>query len=200
MKKLFLIFLIMAALATITKAQSKEPYSFAAPADWRSERINFPLDFAPDIKYQGFEELRFAPGMFNPKADSYFTYAFFWWLAGKPEIKQESLAQDLKKYFRGLCATVGASRKLSLDLDKIEAKVMVIDEIKSSHTQPAYRAIVTTYDPFNAGQELTLNIDVTQWYCAATNHTCVFFLASPQTQSTEIWQQLRTIHNSFKCD
>ena len=41
------------------------------PAGWRSEVIPFPLDFAPSLTHRGFEEIRFAPGMFDP-ADTLF--------------------------------------------------------------------------------------------------------------------------------
>ncbi len=35
------------------------------PPDWRYERIDFPLPFAPELRYTGVAELRFAPGMFD---------------------------------------------------------------------------------------------------------------------------------------
>ena len=64
-------------------AGAEDPFTFSAPKGWRSERIPFPLSFAPAMKYQGFEELRFGPGMFQPESETYWTYGFFWWLEGK---------------------------------------------------------------------------------------------------------------------
>jgi len=37
------------------------------PQGWRSEVIRFPLDFAPSLAHRGYEDLRFPPGMFDPK-------------------------------------------------------------------------------------------------------------------------------------
>src|SRR4051812_33473109 len=103
-------------------------FTFTAPKDWKQETIQFPLDFAPDIDYQGFEELRFAPGMFNRSADTYFSYTFFWWLKGRPPITAANLADTLTKYFRGLCKEVAKGRGLNIDLNTINAQVQAQPE------------------------------------------------------------------------
>jgi hypothetical protein len=36
------------------------PFVYTAPNNWNSERILFPIEFAPEIPYRGFEELWFA--------------------------------------------------------------------------------------------------------------------------------------------
>src|SRR5262249_36621215 len=56
------------------------------PEGWRGERLEFPLDFAPEIELRGSEELAFAPGMFTPDSDSYFSYALALHLDGEIEI------------------------------------------------------------------------------------------------------------------
>ena len=35
-----------------------------------------PKDFAPDMKWKGKEEIRFAPGMFKPNAPDFFSHRF----------------------------------------------------------------------------------------------------------------------------
>src|SRR5262249_15259843 len=119
--------------------QNDSRFQFDAPADWKKETINFPLDFAPEIKYQGFEELRFSPGMFNPKSDSYFSYTFFWWLKGEQNFTKETLEDNLTKYFRGLCKEVGAARKLNIDLNKITAQVT--DYKQNISTRKTYKNV-----------------------------------------------------------
>jgi len=47
----------------------------AVPAGWRSEVIPFPLDFAPAIHHGGLEDLRFPPGMFDPRSPDYWSYS-----------------------------------------------------------------------------------------------------------------------------
>jgi hypothetical protein len=41
------------------------PFYMPVPDGWRTETIPFPLDFAPELKYEGVEELRFSPWMFE---------------------------------------------------------------------------------------------------------------------------------------
>src|SRR6516225_1737845 len=109
-------------------AQQASPYSLPAPDGWGKERMEFPLGFAKDIDHKGVEELRFAPGMFKPEAPDYFSYAFMMWLEGSIPLDPLSLEKDLLKYYKGLCASVAASRKLDLDLSKISVKVVRQDK------------------------------------------------------------------------
>ncbi len=77
-----------------------------APETWRAEVIPFPLPFAPAIDLEGVEELRFAPGMYNPESETYFTYTFIWWLEGRPRIASDGLERYLLLYFSGLYEAV----------------------------------------------------------------------------------------------
>src|SRR6185295_13678266 len=110
------------ALAVAAAAQDAD-YQFPAPEGWRSERIEFPIPFAKDLDYKGFEDLRFAPGMFKSEAPDYFSYAFLFWVEGSISLEPKSLEKDLMKYYKGLCGAVGKSRKLDLDLSKISVQV-----------------------------------------------------------------------------
>lgn len=56
------------------RAADQTPVMLTSPADWRFERLPIPPAFAPDVKLSGFEEARFAPGMFDTEAPEYFTY------------------------------------------------------------------------------------------------------------------------------
>jgi hypothetical protein len=103
--------------------RAAEPFEFDSPKNWRAERIAFPLGFAPELKHSGFEELRFAPGMFNPKSNTYWTYVFFWWIEGEVTIDRTQMERDLKNYYLGLSKTVGRSRKLVIDPEKISAQL-----------------------------------------------------------------------------
>src|SRR5579864_1366219 len=50
------------------------PTILKGPSDWRFEKMPTPPGFAPDIKLTGYEEARFAPGMFETSSANYFTY------------------------------------------------------------------------------------------------------------------------------
>ena len=74
-----------------------------APDGWRFERIDMPLSFAPDLDYQGFEELRFAPGMFQPESASYFSYVLALRIAEDLNVDEAFLEDFLTSYYVGLC-------------------------------------------------------------------------------------------------
>src|SRR4051812_6700953 len=83
-------------IATCTSAQTKPgefdpgkyvpPYALTAPEGWGVERFAIPIEFAPSIPYKGVEDIRFAPGWSDAKSNEYWTYAFLWYLDGKPAI------------------------------------------------------------------------------------------------------------------
>jgi hypothetical protein len=85
-------------------AVKSEPWP--TPAGWKSETIPFPLDFAPSLAHRGVEELRFAPGMFDPAAPGYWSYAFVWRVEDAAALDAKQLGDELTAYFRGLLAAV----------------------------------------------------------------------------------------------
>jgi len=187
-------------IVTINASQhNKEAYELSAPKDWRKETINFPLDFAPELKYQGFEELRFAPGMFKPESDTYFTYVFFWYLNGSEKITSETLEKDLTLYFKGLCKAVGKERNLNIDLSKVKSIItkqpLTVNNKKKY--QSLYQAIINTYDPFNKGEAIKLNLEITVVNTTNQNKTILFFCVSTKPFNSEVWKQLSGIRNTF---
>src|SRR5436190_21983899 len=101
MKRLFMI----AALAATAFAQPRRdmtPSILKGPSDWRFEKMPTPPGFAPDVKLTGFEEARFAPGMFETSSPNYLTYVFVVSADGAPTIDSAALKDFLETYFRGL--------------------------------------------------------------------------------------------------
>ena len=77
MKKIITICFFISIIAHLQlSAQQKAATILKSPTDWGFERMDFPLGFAPGIKFTGFEEIRFAPGMMDTTKSDYFTYAF----------------------------------------------------------------------------------------------------------------------------
>ena len=102
------------ALLSLQPAQDGAALLPPTPDGWRYERLDFPLSFAPDIELEGFEELRFAPGMFQPGSDTYFSYVLGIRAAGELTVDVAFLESFLLKYYRGLCAAVGEQHDLDL--------------------------------------------------------------------------------------
>src|SRR4029079_11384537 len=85
-------------------AKPSQPWSI--PAGFRSETIPFPLDFAPGLAHKGAEELRFAPGFFDPAAPGYWSYTFVWRTEDPAAMDAAAVGAELTTYFRGLIDAV----------------------------------------------------------------------------------------------
>ena len=165
--------------------------------NWRYERLPFPLSFAPDLKYDGFEELRFAPGMFNPESDTYFTYIFAVRLEGKHKIDADFVRTFLLKYYRGLCKAVGEDRDPPLDLDKISVAVKKGKDERTG--REVFHAEVAMFDAFVTGKPLTLNVEIVAAVDADADATCMYALASPKTKKHKVWKLLYDLRPRFSC-
>src|SRR3954469_12003229 len=62
---------LLALLSGVARAEGpgvKPSFTWPLPEGWKAETIPFPLDFAPDLRHTGVEELRFSPGFGDPAA------------------------------------------------------------------------------------------------------------------------------------
>jgi len=148
-----------------------------APAGWRFERIDFPLDFAAGLDYEGFEELWFAPGMFTAGADSYFSYVLGVRIEEDTAVTEAFVQSFLEVYYRGLCE----GREPALDLSGF--KVVVERE------DPGYVAVIDMVDPFVTHEALRLRLEIEVH--AGARHTELFGAVSPLPVEAAIWKELR---------
>ncbi len=171
------------------KKETTNPTLFQkAPADWRAETIPFPLAFAPDIDLKGVAELRFAPGMFEPDRETFFTYAFVWWLEGEPQLNQAQLEQILLRYFSGLYQAV--SKKEVKDTSSFAVS---LTEEPEAEGMRHFSGTATWIDPFATEEPLTLNIKIAQWPCPNQQRTMVYSTLSPTPRDHVVWQQFDQI-------
>jgi len=189
------ILLLTLLLFSAGTSQAADPFTFTSPKTWRSERIPFPLGFAPELKYKGFEELRFGPGMFQPKSDTYWTYVFFWWIEGDVNLGQQQLEQDLDNYYRGLSRAVGG-RKFKIETSKVASSVTAV--VQKNLDDPIFTGTLNTYDAFATGKLLKLNLEISRRHFAKLNRTFYFFAVSPKPRNEPVWKQMQAIGSSFK--
>jgi len=167
------------------------------PPGWRFERIDFPLAFAPDLTYPGFEELEFAPGMFQPKSETYFTYVFAMKLEVTDVIDAAFLDSLLERYYRGLCDSASRDRNHTLDPKKIQAegKEDHYEAPKSRH----FHAKLQTYDPFVTNLPLTLNLEILV-IDAGEKDKRLMAAVSPKPTNDPLWNKLRALKQRFYMD
>lgn len=177
-------------------SQELNPTLLLTPEDWKYEKIDFPLDFAPDIDFDAYEELRFAPGMFDTLSPTYFTYVFAISISNKDELTENEIKHFLSRYYKGLCIEVAKPKSLSIDTSKIETTIAKQKETRNNTSN--YRAQINFFDVFTNGQEVLLNIDIEIISDIKANKLYMLALVSPQLMTEKIWQKLYEIRDDAK--
>jgi hypothetical protein len=192
-KRLFmlLIIILLSLNAFFALAQNANRLLLHIPEDWTYEKLDFPLSFAPDIHYKGFEELYFSPGMFDTLSPNYFTYLFVLSINDKINIKTKEIEDFLLKYYKGLC-----SGNTNVDTSKVKAKVKKYINLKSKNQ--CYTGQLTFFDVFcNKGQKILLNMELEVIVNKKDNKLFVIALVSPSSKQSQTWLELHQIRKKI---
>jgi hypothetical protein len=196
-----LTFALTAALllaGSATGQADKKSYLIPTPKGWREESMPVPPRFAPDMKWKGTEEIRFAPGMYAPDSASFLSYGFLFWLPPDQKIDRTATEQELLAYFRGLAKAV-APRRIKKEVDVAAFTLKLQDAKETPAKRPSGEAVagyigeLKWIEPFVTGKPQTLRLDIHTWHCDKHDHNCVFVCASPQPDTAEVWKTLREI-------
>ncbi len=200
MIRMFAVSLLMSGALVV--AEEPGLFKLAAPAGWGGESINLPPGFAPDMKLQGFEHIRFAPGMMKPESDSFFSYAFVFELQPKPVLTESVVKDEFLKYYRGLCKAV-LNGKLpdvdpsgfTLELQRVKSNAKPSSDEKAADTPTQYTGTLEWVEPFTTKKPQKLNLEIRTW--ARNDRNYIFACVSPQARDTVIWKQLHTIRDDY---
>lgn len=176
-----------ACVATAQPRRNMTPTILKGPAEWRFERMPIPPGFARDIKLTGFEEARFAPGMFDTSSPNYFTYVLVVSAEGAPDLDGAAIKDFLEKYYRGLSTGLGRRKGLSPDPAQMTA------DVTSAPDKDRWNARVTFFDTFNDGRKTILNVEARVVPRPAAKRTGLILLISPQPKDNAAWKNLRDI-------
>ena len=173
------------------------PYVLDTLKGWGIERFLIPISFAPSIPYKGVEDIRFTPGWAKKTTNDYWSYAFLWYLDGRPAFDAKTIENNLKAYYTGLI-------KVNTDSGKIADKLFpVTSSIKSIATEKedlkTFEGSVTMLD-YMSKQPMTLNLVIHIRSCAGKDKTFVFHEISPMPYSDDVWKRLHQLWVNFKCD
>ena len=103
-----LVFTIaVSAVSFLPAVEEGKDIPLEAPEGWKGETSSRPPGFAPGMKLQGLEKIRFAPGMFKPESESFFSYAFVFRLGPKQDLSLKTVESEILVYYRGLAKAVG---------------------------------------------------------------------------------------------
>lgn len=158
---------------------------FETDSTWIKEIIQFPIGFAKDIKYEGFEDLRFPQGWSKEESPNFWSYVWAWSVNNIEDVTTKDLEQNIQYYFDGL---------LGLDFYKIDDKPLRKTNavfIKKNKTD--FVGKVKTHDTRYTKKPMTLFTQVEIYFCNKTNKTIMLFRFSPKQYEHEIWDKLKTV-------
>lgn len=175
-------------------AQWKAPYYLPTPLNWTTEQFLIPIFFAPQIRYQGIEDIRFAPGWGNDHSNEYWSYAFLWYLDGYEKIDAGILKKNLKAYYSGL---VDVMKNDSASDQQVPIKITVHNIQTNNKNLKQFSGSIYMFD-YMASKPITLLYKVNIQTSSVKNKTYVFYEISPQPYDHEIWKTLDQICAEWK--
>lgn len=153
--------------------------------DWGKEFFHFPLHFAPDIPYEGVEEVVFPRDWIKPDSADFWSYVFVWELDNKKNISKNELERVFKLYFDGLMEVVNDDK----DIEMIETSASFFkNEYPSDNAD--FMGNLTIFDAFATKKPLDLNAKVFSKYCEKRKKLILLFHFSPKDYSHWIWSKL----------
>jgi len=177
--------------------EQKDDIPLKAPKDWSGETITLPPGFASDMKLRGIEVIRFAPGMFDPKAKVFFSYAFVFRVKAEQELPLKMIRSEIMTYYRGLAKAVGRGQ---IDTSGFALK---LDARKANSEKPAagislYAGQLKWIEPFKTKMAQTLEMELDAWKGAKGKYNYLFACVSPADMKQDIWKQMRSIRTDFQ--
>lgn len=194
MSKIFMcLFLAFSIYNPLVFGQKTETI-LSAPSDWNSEIFHFPLEFAPKIDFDGFEEIRFAPRWADSTSKEFWTYHFTWFIEKKYEITEDFLSETFNLYYDGLAKTVLEEQSDSIRMDELDKTISLFIT-----TDEGFSGKTRVFDSFFTKDYIILNVKVREKTCKASNKQIISFDISPQSFSDEIWDMFNQIEVIKKC-
>lgn len=184
---------LVSGVSQFSNADDSIRVEIETPKGWRTETLSLPTGFAKDMKLTGFEEVRFAPGMFRPDAEDFFTYCFVFCLPNQSPPNQKVLTEELLKYYRGLAVAV--TRRSGIDV-KPDRFTLKITPVKDSKTKS--RAVMTWVEPFVTQKPQTLNLEIESVLEKPIKGCLLKIAVSPKPHNAELWKPMRSLLKEAK--
>jgi hypothetical protein len=203
---LLILALLPSGLSIAQEPKDNPSTKLIFKTEWKGERIALPPEFAPKMKLKGIEEIRFAPGMFKPDSDSFFSYAFVFEVSQDQKLTRDVIHQETLVYYRGLAGSILKRKGKEVDVGKFTFK---LEQAKAAKDSPATvnAESVTQYvgkldwiEPFATAKPQVLHFELQSWSDPKTKKNYLFVSTSPKAigEKEAIWTELRKIRRSFE--
>lgn len=182
-------------------AKVSETLVWTTPEGWFGERIELPPGFAPNMAWKGYEEIRFAPGMFKAGQPDFFSYALVFSLEPDADISKDALEKQILLYYQGLSTAVSRGKGRNVDASTFSVKVQPKEsDPKGRKGTKQYTSTLHWIEPFATGKPQALKIDILTWKDKARKRTYLFFCASPADKDDKIWKDLHGVRKGFRIE
>ena len=188
MKKIIVVsFLLICSMHTFGQT-AKEVNLIEADSTWRKEIVKVPIWFAPEINYEGYEDVRFAKGWGDMNSSDFWTLAYVWDINLEKKPTATFFEDNLKFYFDGLMGVVNNDDTLIVPKTKA---FFIENKIKNEVT--TFTGTVEVYDAFATKKPIVLNVTIESYYCSISKKYIPLFRFSPKNFEHKIWEQLNQI-------
>lgn len=165
------------------------------PEGWLTEIIPFPLGFAQDIDFTGFEDLRFAPQWSDSTSQNFWTYSFVWYIDKQSHMTEDILTDSFNKYYDGLMGVDHHNKQDSTGTNQLDKTICLF--IK---TDAGFSGKMRVWDRFFTRDYITLNIKVRESFCEDTQKQAVFCDITPQPFEHEVWKLFDQVQLIVDCE
>lgn len=184
---ILIIFLLSFPILLFSQHKEKQNILKTDTTTWGKEIFNFPISFAREIPYQGFEEAQFPKNWAKKDSSEYWSYVFAWSIDEDKELTGSTLEFDLQTYFDGL---MDMNRNGGKEVGILNSTALLV---KKNNSNSSYIGKVKTFDRFFTKKPFILNVLVDQFYCEQKKKLIVVFWFSPKEFNREIWATLKEI-------
>ncbi len=200
---------LLGVAGALSHAQETKPIAeekLLFKTDWKGERITLPPSFAPDMELKGIEVIRFAPGMFDATADSFFSYAFVFSVSADQKLTKQVIQKETLTYYRGLSKNVLKGKGVEVDVSKFTFALEKAKTVKEAPESVAKPETVTQFsgqldwvEPFATAKAQTLHFEIQAWGDPETGRNYLFVCTSPRKpgETDPVWKTLRGLRRSF---
>ncbi len=132
------LIILLNCSAAFAQVEVRSPgYFLPSPKGWVTEKIEFPLGFAPEIKFSGVEDIRFTKGWSDQKSAEFFSYLFIWYVNENPALTEQNLRENTQMYFDGLTKVVAKGKNIP-EKDLMPAAATFTKDKTPSKARSAY--------------------------------------------------------------
>lgn len=184
--RIFTVVLFLCAILTF--GQEEEQLGvLESDTTWLKEIIKFPISFAPEIKYEGYEDLRFAKKWRDNAHEDFWSYMFAWHIKSNEKQTVALLETNIKFYYDGIMKAVNKKK------DFVVPETTVLFIKTENNKDFDFIGKLYVYDSFTSEAMMTLNVRVKVRYCDQTESSTVLFKLSPQSFNHKVWERFNEV-------